>query len=138
VTKDLDRLEIRSAIWQEATELLEYRRALALEDAEYTVSPRVKLVDRPARVVRVVNAPPDARQNPPQLLSHIWWDAYHQKHSDVVGKLHRQSSPRDLDYVLFPISGGDNLLALVADDAAPTVQMRKWTNGHTDLLAYFD
>jgi hypothetical protein len=63
VTVDLDRLIVRLAIWQEAAQLAEYRHSLAMEAAEYLVAPRVKLADEARRIVRVLNAPPEARRN---------------------------------------------------------------------------
>jgi hypothetical protein len=135
---DLERLEIRAAITREYEELVEYRTALAMQSAQWMLLPRVTLVDEQRRIVRVVNAPEEARSNPPRLLSHHWTDAYSRGTTEPVGKFHRQSSPRDLDDVLFPTSGGDELFALVADDAAPSVVVRRFTNGGSGLLTSFD
>jgi hypothetical protein len=97
VTVDLDRLIVRLAIWQEAAQLAEYRHSLAMEAAEYLVAPRVKLADEARRIMRVLNAPPEARRNPLRTLSHHWIDAYHRSTTAAVGKFRGQPSPRDLD-----------------------------------------
>jgi hypothetical protein len=135
---DLDRLEIRGQIAAEALNLIEYRQELARRSAQYMTAPRVKLVDEERRLVRVQNAPDEARRNPPRLLSHHWTDAYHQHHSEPVGKFVGRPSPRDLDYVLLATSGGDELLALVVGEAEPSVIVHRLMDGRTKLVTTFE
>jgi hypothetical protein len=56
----------------------------------------------------------------------------------MVGRYHAHAGPPDLDYRLPRTAAGDDLLALLADELEPTVMVRRWSNGHTDLLTIFD
>jgi hypothetical protein len=67
---DLPRLIGRLAITREALDDAEHRHALALEDAEYLSRPRVKVVDRDRRIVRVQNAPTEAVESPPRTRTY--------------------------------------------------------------------
>ena len=137
-TEDLERLTIRRQIVQEHLNDVEYRRALAVEEAEWAARPRVVLVDRERRVVRVRNAPQEALRKPAQTLSHGWADELNRVTSEPVGKFLARGGSRDLDYVLLRTRGGDNLLALVADEAMPTVVFRRFSAARTNLLVTFD
>jgi hypothetical protein len=88
--RDLERLIDQWAIYREYQNLVEYRHSLAMDAAEYLAAPRVTMVDKQRRIVRVVNAPQEARRNPPRTLSHHWTDAYHRGTTEPVGKLHGQ------------------------------------------------
>jgi hypothetical protein len=63
----------RYAIATEAAHIAEHLSDMAMANAEWLVQPRLKLLDESRRVVRVQNAPPDARRRPPRLLRH--WHA---------------------------------------------------------------
>jgi hypothetical protein len=102
---------------------------LALRSAEWLVAPRVRLVDDQRRIVRVINARKESRRDPPPDLSHHWTDAMHRRYTDLVGNFYGRPSRRDLDYVLLRTAGGDDLFALVMDQAEPSVIVRRSTNG---------
>jgi hypothetical protein len=73
------------------------------------------------RLVRVVNAPPEARRHPPRILRHYHDDALHQRGFEPVGKYYDRASERDLDYVVVRTRAGDALLAMLRDEADPSV-----------------
>jgi hypothetical protein len=107
---------------------------LALQSAEWLVAARVRLVDEQRRIACVVNAPEEARRNPPRTLSHHWLDAYHRGTNEVVGKFH--PNRRRGTSTCAVLDKGQ--LALVKDDAAPSVIVRRSTNGSTNLLTTFE
>jgi hypothetical protein len=45
---------------------------------------------------------------------------------------------RDIDYVVSRSAAGDALIALLADEVEPTVVVRRYSNGDTDLLTSFE
>jgi hypothetical protein len=65
---DFDRAIDRAVIWQEAAEIAEDQLDRAMDNAAYLAAPRVRLVDEQRRIVRVVNAPEEARRHPPRIL----------------------------------------------------------------------
>jgi hypothetical protein len=95
-------------------------------NAEYLAPPGLKLLDESRRVVRVQNAPPDARRRPPRVLQH-WHAAAPPSRSGVepVGKYHDRPNGRDIDYVVSRSAAGDDLIALLADEVEPTVVVRR-------------
>jgi hypothetical protein len=95
-------------------------------NAEYLAPPGLKLLDESRRVVRVQNAPPDARRRPPRVLQH-WHAAAPPSRSGVepVGKYHDRQNGRDIDYVVSRSAAGDDLIALLADEVEPTVVVRR-------------
>jgi hypothetical protein len=97
-----------------------------------------RLLEESRRVVRVQNAPPDARRRPPRLLTH-WHAAGPPNRSGLepVGKYHDRSNWRDIDYVVSRSAAGDALIALLADEVEPTVVLRRYSTGDTDLLTSF-
>jgi hypothetical protein len=138
VSADWDRLVDRYAIATEQVHLAERLSDLAMANAEYLAQPRLKLLDESRRVVRVQNAPPDARR-PPRLLKH-WHAAAPPSRSGLepVGKYHDRPNGRDIDYVVSRTASGDDLIALLADEVEPTVVVRRYSTGDTDLLTSFE
>jgi hypothetical protein len=133
-----DRLVDRYAIATEQVHLAERFSDVAMVNAEYLVRPRLKLLDESRRVVRVQNAPPDARRRPPRLLFH-WHAAAPPSRSRVepVGKYHDRPNWRDIDYRVPRSAAADDLLALLRDEIEPSVVMRRYAGGGSDLLATF-
>jgi len=74
---------------------------LGVVNAEYLAQPRLKLLDDSRRLVRVQNAPPDARRRPPRVLQH-WHAAAPPSWSSLepVAKYHDRPNGRDIDYVV--------------------------------------
>jgi hypothetical protein len=136
---DWDRLVDRYAIATEAVDIAERFSDVAVANAEYLARPRLKLLDESRRVVRVQNAPPDARRRPPRVLFH-WHAAAPPNRSGLepVGKYHDRTNERDIDYVLPRTAAGDHLIALLADEIEPTVVVRRYSNGDTGLLTSFE
>jgi hypothetical protein len=85
VTVDFERLVDRLAIANEAQVLLERRNAATLIDAEYVLQPRVTLIDEDRRLVCVVNAPEEARRDPPRILAHWYTDTLTESLVETVG-----------------------------------------------------
>ena len=56
---------------------------------------------------------------------------------EPVGKYHHRPNWRDIDYVVSRSAAGDALIALLADEVEPTVVVRRYPNGDTDLLTSF-
>jgi hypothetical protein len=56
---------------------------------------------------------------------------------EPVGKYHDRSNWRDIDYVVSRSAAGDALIALLADEVGPTVVVRRYSTGDTDLLTSF-
>jgi hypothetical protein len=112
---------------------------LGVVNAEYLAQPRLKLLDESRPVVRVQNAPPDARRRPPRVLQH-WHAAAPPSRSGVepVAKYHDRPNGRDIDYVVSRTAAGDELLALLRDEIEPTVVVHQFSNGATDLLTSFE
>jgi hypothetical protein len=112
---------------------------LGVINAEYLAQPRLTLLDESRRVVRVQNAPPDARRRPPRVLKH-WHAAAPPSRSGLepVGKYHNRPNGRDIDHVVSRSAAGDELIALLADEVEPTVVVRRYPNGDTDLLTSFE
>ena len=139
MTVDFERLVDRYSIALDAQTVAERQQHAALRNAAYLVAPRVTLADAERRIVRVRNAPAKARRRPPRLLSYDWTDPLHGRSVEPVGKLH-DGAPGglDLDYRLSRTRAGDELLALVRDGIEPTVTVRQFTGGGSDLLAIFD
>jgi hypothetical protein len=79
------------------------------------------------------------RRRPPQLLTH-WHAAAPPNRSGLepVGKYHDRPNGQDIDDVLSRSAAGDDLIALVADEVEPTVVVRRYSNGDTDLLTSFE
>jgi hypothetical protein len=140
VTVDFDRLVDRWAIAHEMLTLVEQRSAEALLAAEWLLRPTLKLVDEQQRIVRVVRAPREVRAYPPPALVHGYWDMLRcERRVEVVGS-NRSSGGggRDIDYTLVRTAGGDELLALLRDEIEPSVVVRRFVGGGTDLLTSFD
>ena len=135
---DFERLVDRLAIANEARDLLERRNAATLVDAEYLLAPRVTLINEQQRIVRVVNAPEEARRDPPRILAHRYTDTLTKPRVVPVGRYRTRPNPRDVDYRVAKIAAGDDLLALLRDEVEPSVIVRRFSNGHTDLLTAFD
>jgi hypothetical protein len=57
---------------------------------------------------------------------------------EPVGRYHARRNPRDVDYRVSKVAAGDDLLALLRDKVEPSVIVRRFSNGHTDLLTAFD
>jgi hypothetical protein len=135
VSADWDRLVDRYAIAHEYLDVAERLSDVAMVNAEYLAQPRLKLLDESRRVVRVQNAPPDARCRPPRVLVH-WHAAAPPSRSGLepVGKYHDRSNGRDIDYVVSRSAAGDAFIALLADEVEPTVVVRRYSNGDNDLL----
>jgi hypothetical protein len=134
-----DRLVDRYAIATEAVDIAERRGDVAVANAEWLAQPRLKLLDESRRVVRVQNAPPDARRRPPRVLRH-WHAAAPPSWSGVepVGKYHDRPNGRDIDYVVSRTAAGEDLIALLADEVEPSVVLRQFSNGDTDLSTSFE
>jgi hypothetical protein len=106
----------------------------AMANAEYLVQPRLKLLDESRRVVRVQNAPPDARRRPPRVLTH-WHAAAPPSRNgpEPVGNYHdRPTGGTSTTWCPGPP------LATTSsrdwpDEIEPTVVVRRYSNG-TDLL----
>jgi hypothetical protein len=81
------------------------------------------LVDESRRVVRVVNAPAEARSRPPRILRHYFDDARGRRGVEPVGVFVGSSCERDLDYRIARTGAGDDLLALLRDEVEPSVFM---------------
>jgi hypothetical protein len=72
-------------------------------------------------------------------LAHGYWDmTTYRSQTAAVGRYHASPNPLDLDYRLFRTAGGEELLALVADEAEPSVVLRRFKGGGTDLLTTWD
>ena len=128
----------RAVIWQEAVDIAERQLERAAADAAYLTAPRVQLVDEQQRVVRVVNAPPEARRHPPAVLHHWWDDTLGQRGFEPVARCCGQPNPRDIDYVVSRTRPGDGLLALLRDDVEPSVVVNNLPHGHRRLATSFD
>jgi hypothetical protein len=57
---------------------------------------------------------------------------------EPVGKYHYRPNGRDIDYVLSKSAAADDLIALLADDVEPTVVVRRYAGGDTDLFTSFE
>jgi hypothetical protein len=135
---DWDRIVFRAVIVSEAPEITEQSADVAMVNAEKWARPRLQLLDESRRVVRVQNAPPDARRHLPWLLKH-WHAAAPPSRSGLepVGKYHDRPNVLDVDYVVPRSAAGDALIALLADEVEPTVVVRRHSIG-TDLLTLFE
>jgi hypothetical protein len=120
---EFDRLVDRAAICREIGEIVERRQFHAMRNAEYLAAPRLQLVDEERRIVRVVNAPVEARSRPPKILRHYYDDAMYRKGVEPVGIFHNQPFWRDLDYRIVRTAPGNALLAMLRDDINPSVVM---------------
>jgi hypothetical protein len=103
---DFDRLVDRARIWREYGAIVEHRQDVAMLTAEYLAAPRVKLVDGPRRIVRVTNAPAEARSRPPRILRHYFDDTLHRRGVEPVGVYVGRSCERDLDYRIARTAAG--------------------------------
>jgi hypothetical protein len=133
-----DRLVDRWAIATEQVHIADRFSDRAMANAEYLVQPRLKLLDGSRRVVRVQNAPPDARRRPPRVLSHWFTDTLHRSGVEPVGTYHDRPTGRDLDYLVSTVPAGDALLVLLADGIEPSVVVRQFSGGGSDLLTSFE
>jgi hypothetical protein len=120
---DFDRLVDRAAIWREYGAIVERRQAQAMRTAEYLAAPRVQPVDEPRRIVRVRNAPVEARSRPPRILRHYFNDARGRRGVEPVGVYTGRSCERDLDHRIAKTAAGDALLAMLRDEVEPSVFM---------------
>jgi hypothetical protein len=105
--------------------------------AAYLAAPRVRLVDQQRRIVRVVNAPVEARRHPPPTLRHWWTDTMYRHGFELVGRFHGRPTPRDIDYVVPRTAPGEDFLTILRDEVEPTVVVRRYSNGDNDLLTSF-
>ena len=136
---DFDRLVDRAAIAGEVLDVAERAQYAAELDAAYLAAPRVTLVDEQRRLVRVVNVPPEARRDPPAVLSAGTVDPMTQQHRvEPVGRHRPTDNPLDLDYALPLTAAGDDLIAHLRDGIEPSVQLRRWPGGRADLLTVWD
>jgi hypothetical protein len=124
---------------------------LGVVNAEYLAQPRLKLLDESRRVVPSAERPAGcwpppaagaqalARRRPPRVLKH-WHAAAPPSRSGLepVGKYHDRPNGRDIDYVVPRSAAGDDLIALLADEVEPTVIVRRYSTGDTDLLTSFE
>jgi hypothetical protein len=87
----------------------------------------------------VRNAPPSRTRRPPRLLTR-WHAAARPNRSGVepVGKYHDRPNERDIDYMVPRSAAGYDLIALLADEVEPTLVMRRYPNGDTDLFTSFE
>ena len=131
---DFDRLVDRWAIAHEVEDIAERQHDLAMRDAEHLAAPMLKLADERRRLVRVWNAPAEARRRPPALLATHWTDTLHEHGVFHIGRLVDRPSPRDLDYRIGRSRAGGDLLELLRLDLDPTVVLRSRSNGWADLL----
>ena len=118
--EDFERAIDRAVIWKEAADIAERQLEWATADAAYLTAPRVQLLDEQRRIVRVVNAPPEARRHPPAVLHHWWDDTLGRRGFEPVARCSGQPNPRDLDYVVSRTRAGDALLELLRDDVEPS------------------
>jgi hypothetical protein len=56
----------------------------------------------------------------------------------AIGTHHDRLNGRDIDDVVSRSAAGDALIALLADEIEPTVVVRRYSNGDTDLLTSFE
>jgi hypothetical protein len=77
-------------------------------------------------------------RRPPRVLKH-WHAAAPPSRSGLepVAKYHDRPNGRDIDYVVSRSAARDALIALLADEVEPTVLVRRYPNGDTDLLTSF-
>jgi hypothetical protein len=132
---DFERAIDRAVIWKEAAEIAERQLERAMDNAAYLAAPRVRLVDEQRRIVRVVNAPVEARRHPPRTLTQWWTDTMYRRGFEPVGRFHGRPTPRDLDYVVPRTEPGRDFLAILRDQIEPSVVME---NGRGELLVSFD
>jgi hypothetical protein len=135
---DWDRMVDRWAIATEHVHIADRQQYIALRNAEYLAQPRLKLLDSSRRMVRVQNAPLDARRRPPRVLSHWYSDTMHRRGVEPVGRYYDRPNGRDIDYVVSRSATGDDLLALLRDEIEPSVVVRRYAGGATDLLTSFE
>jgi hypothetical protein len=57
--------------------------------------------------------------------------------AEPVAWYHGVTGGRDLDYALLPTRAAADLTALLRDQLEPSVQVRRWSDGRTDLLTDF-
>jgi hypothetical protein len=135
---DFERAIDRAVIWQEAAEIAERQLDIAMDNAAYLAAPRVRLVDEQRRIVRVLNAPVEARRHPPPTLRHWWTDTLHRRGFEPVGRYHGRPTPRDIDYVVPRTAPGEDFLTILRDQADPSVVVRNLSNGRAELRTSFE
>jgi hypothetical protein len=140
MSTDLDRLIDRCGIAADVLEVAERLEEIAVREARWLAAPRVVLADERRRVVRVVNAPREARKSPPTVLLHGVVDVMtHRRNIEPVARLlPGLAGAPDIDYQVVRTGAGDELLALLHDEVEPSVAHRSWGNGATDFLTTFD
>jgi hypothetical protein len=136
--EDFERAIDRAVIWKEAAEIAERQLDQAMDNAAYLAAPRVRLVDEQRRIVRVVNAPVEARRHPPPTLQHWWTDTMYRHGFELVGRFHGRPTERDIDYVVPRTAPGEDFLAILRDQADPSVVVRNPSGSRAELLTSFE
>ena len=136
---DFDRLVDRYAIALETRDIVERFTDVQMRSAQYLAAPRLKLLSKPRRIVRVQNAPPEARRQPPRILSYPRTDVMTGKSRyEPVGKYHDRPNERDIDYLVTHTAAGDEILELLTDEVEPTIVMRRYPSGAAGLATSFE
>ena len=139
VSTDFERLVDRYGIALETRAIAERFSDMAMDNAQYLAAPRLKLLDKTRRIVRVQNAPPEARRQPPRILSYPRTDVMTGKSRyEPVGKYHDRPNERDIDYLVTHTAAGDEILELLTDEVEPTVVMRRYPSGAAGLATSFE
>jgi hypothetical protein len=74
------------------------------------------------------------RRRPPRLLT-TWYAAPPNRSGpEPLSRPRNRPNGRDIDYVVSRSAAGDDHIAPLADAAEPTVVVRRYPNGDTDLL----
>jgi hypothetical protein len=135
---DFERAIDRAVIWKEAAEIAERQLDQAMDNAAYLAAPRVRLVDEQRRIVRVVNAPVEARRHPPRTLRHWWTDTLHRRGFELVGRYHGRPTERDIDYVVPQTAPGEDFLTILRDQCEPSAVVKNPLTGRAELLTSFE
>jgi hypothetical protein len=132
---DLDRLVDRWAINREYADVVERHQERAQRDAEWMTRPRVRVVDRERRIVRVTNAPAEAVKSPPGTLTYARWDPVDGHTSfEPVAKLVGSPMRLDLDYEVIEGTRAAREFFAVLEDIEPSVTVETGPSGRVRMI----